>query len=58
MKDHHMLNSTFCKDPMRWHSKKASERSTENTLSILKVNVDDLAKKIEASLKHEESYYN
>jgi hypothetical protein len=58
MKEHHMLSSSFCKDPYDSAFKEGERAVVLRILSILKVNVDDLAKKIEASLKHEESYYN
>lgn len=56
MFNHHMLNSTFVKDPIEMALKEGERNVVLRILSILKIDVKDLAKKIEDGLKHEESY--
>lgn len=56
MREHHMIGSSFCKDPYESAFREGERAVVLRILSIMKVNVQDLAKKIEEGLKQEESY--
>jgi hypothetical protein len=56
MKEHHMIGSSFSKDAFEMAFKEGERNVVLRILNILKINVDDLAKRIEEGLKQEESY--
>jgi hypothetical protein len=53
MKNHHMMGSTFCKDPYDSAFREGERAVVLRILSILKINVEELAKKIDTALKDE-----
>lgn len=56
MKNHHMMGSTFCKDPYDSAFKEGERAVVLRILSLLKMDVEILAKRIEAGLKNDETY--
>lgn len=58
MRTHHIVGTTFSKDPYEMALKEGERNVVLRIISILKIDVDKLAKKIDDGLKHEESYYN
>lgn len=56
MKEHHIMGSTFCKDPYDSAFKEGERAVVLRILSILKINVEELAKRIDKALKDEEAY--
>lgn len=57
MKEHHFISSTFSKDPVEMALQEGERNVVLRILSILKVDVEALNKKIEEGTKAEESYY-
>lgn len=57
MRTHHIIGTTFSKDPHEMALKEGERNVVLRILSIMKIDVDELAKKIESGLKHEETYY-
>jgi hypothetical protein len=56
MKEHHMIGSTFTKDPHEMSFREGERNVVLRIMHILKIDVDALAKRIEEGLKQEESY--
>lgn len=56
MKTHHMLGSTFCKDPYDSAFREGERAVVLRILTLLKTDVDRLAKNIEDGLRRDESY--
>lgn len=56
MRTHHMTASTFCKDPYDSAFKEGERAVVLRILSLLKIDVDQLAKRIDMALKEEEAY--
>ncbi len=58
MKAHHMLGSSFCKDPYESAFNEGERAVVLRILSMLKTDVTQLAKRIEDGFKYEEAYNN
>lgn len=56
MKEHHMLNNTFCKDPYDSAFKEGERSVVLRIMQIMNINVDQLSKKIEEAVKQSEAY--
>jgi hypothetical protein len=56
MRQHHMLGSTFCKDPYDSAFKEGERAVVLRILQLLKLDVEKLAKRIDTALKEEEAY--
>ena len=56
MHNHHMIGSTFSKDPYEMALKEGERNVVLRILQILKIDVATLAKRIEEGLKQESEY--